>query len=115
LTDFVRKGAAGYHYTCKPCRAAQRRAVSPEVKRRWRQAARRAHPEQRAAARTVAKALKDGRLVRPGLCESCHKPGRIQAHHDDYSKRLDVRWLCHSCHMDLHVQLRQEARDAQAA
>jgi hypothetical protein len=37
-------------------------------------------------------------LVRPAVCESCSKPGRIAAHHHDYSKPLEVNWLCPACH-----------------
>lgn len=37
-------------------------------------------------------ALKTGKLVR-GKCEVC-KSENVQAHHADYSKPLDVRWLC---------------------
>jgi hypothetical protein len=115
IVDFPRAKEGKRHYQCKACRRVARRATPAEAKRAWRQAWKAAHPKQRAAQRTVTKAIRAGRLVRPELCESCHAPGRIQAHHDDYAKRLDVRWLCHSCHMDLHVQLRREARDAQAA
>ena len=46
----------------------------------------------------VWRALKKGKLVRPELCEECGKAGNIQAHHEDYSRKLDVKWLCSVCH-----------------
>lgn len=50
----------------------------------------------------VSQAIKTGRLQR-GPCESCGATERIHAHHDDYSRPYDVRWLCHSCHSSLHA------------
>ena len=54
------------------------------------------------------KAIKRGRLI-PKPCEVCGltgtmKDGRnlIQAHHDDYNKPLDVRWLCQEHHHEWH-------------
>ena len=38
-----------------------------------------------------------GKLIRPSFCE-CGFIGFVQAHHDDYTKPLEVRWLCVSCH-----------------
>jgi len=57
----------------------------------------------------VRDALKRGELAR-GVCEQC---GAISthAHHDDYNKRLKVRWLCGQHHADLH-RARREANDA---
>lgn len=47
----------------------------------------------------VRKAIRRGILTRPNTCEECGtKGGAIQAAHRDYSRPLDVRWLCRSCH-----------------
>ena len=52
------------------------------------------------ARRTVKNAITAGVLIRQP-CETClSEPS--QAHHDDYSKPLVVRWLCRTHHMELH-------------
>lgn len=56
------------------------------------------HPDRYKAHYTVSNAIRDGRLAKPKACESCGGHGRIHGHHHDYSKPLDVRWLCPSCH-----------------
>ena len=43
-------------------------------------------------------AVKLGKIIRPDSCEVCETPGAVQGHHSDYSKPLEVRWLCRSCH-----------------
>lgn len=53
----------------------------------------------RAAARNAAAA---GRLVKPKNCDACGTVARLHAHHDDYDKPLDVRWLCSICHGLVH-------------
>lgn len=50
----------------------------------------------------VALAIKFGHLVRPESCEKCKKICKPQAHHDDYSKPLEVKWLCRKCHGQEH-------------
>jgi DNA-binding NarL/FixJ family response regulator len=50
------------------------------------------------AQKAVRQAIKKGRLIRPTICEQCHQQRYIRAHHDDYSKPLEVRWLCTRCH-----------------
>lgn len=53
----------------------------------------------------VQDAIKDARLVRPEACSRCHKPDAkqgIEAHHPDYSRPLDVVWLCGQCHRAEH-------------
>ena len=55
----------------------------------------------------VRTALKNGDLVRPSSCSRCGRTGVcsdgrsiIQAHHHDYSKPLEVEWICSSCHRE---------------
>ena len=51
------------------------------------------------ARRKLRNALKTGALARLP-CEVCGEPA--QAHHDDYSHPLAVRWLCARHHMAVH-------------
>lgn len=50
----------------------------------------------------VQRALIKGELYRKP-CEVCGAI-KVDAHHDDYSKPLEVRWLCKSHHMKLHFK-----------
>lgn len=56
------------------------------------------NPEKVLAHHLVAQAIKKGTLVR-GPCQKCGRTdGRIDAHHADYDKPLDVTWRCRRCH-----------------
>lgn len=56
-------------------------------------------PRREKAHGLVYRALKAGKLKKPTKCEGCGAEGkRLQGHHDDYDKPLDVRWLCPKCH-----------------
>jgi hypothetical protein len=52
------------------------------------------------ARNAVSNAVRDGKLIK----QPCKRCGNIktQAHHDDYTKPLDVEWLCRDCHMEEH-------------
>jgi hypothetical protein len=54
------------------------------------------------ARRLVAQAIDNGVLKRPRECDQCGRGGMIHGHHEDYSKPLDVIWLCVSCHAKEH-------------
>lgn len=59
------------------------------------------NPLVRIAYREVAKAILNGTLIRQ-RCEvdNCDKMG--ESHHEDYSKPLEVRWLCKVHHNEAH-------------
>ncbi len=58
------------------------------------------NPEKIKAHKTVECALKAGRLTKKP-CVICGDKN-TEAHHDDYSKHLDVVWLCRKHHSGLH-------------
>lgn len=50
-------------------------------------------------------AKKSGLITKKEQCEKCGAPSK-HAHHEDYSKPLDVIWLCQSCHRKRHSEMR---------
>lgn len=61
-----------------------------------------ANPDKYKAQSAVNNALRSGKLTRQP-CEQCGDV-KSQGHHDDYSKPLDVRWLCFTHHREHHGQ-----------
>tara|TARA_R100001594_G_scaffold53735_1_gene87269 strand:+ start:9039 stop:9401 length:363 start_codon:yes stop_codon:yes gene_type:complete len=60
------------------------------------------YPNKYKAHNTVNNAIRDKRLDKKTECESCGSDFHVVAHHDDYSKPLEVRWLCQACHTKWH-------------
>lgn len=86
------------------------RAKRPEVKRRIRDISakwRRDNPDGYRAETAVNNAVRDGRLAKPKTCGQCGGGGRLHAHHEDYNKPLDVRWMCARCHHLMHAAERK--------
>lgn len=57
------------------------------------------------ARRCVYYAVKGGILIKPLLCEICGENKPLQGHHEDYTKPLEVKWLCRTCHCQQHNKL----------
>lgn len=75
-------------------KTAERKAYAADRQRKYRAA----NPDKNSARHAVSNAIRDGRLVR----ESCEICGEIaQAHHGDYSKPFEIRWLCFKCHRQI--------------
>jgi hypothetical protein len=63
------------------------------------------HPGARKAHNAALNAIRTGRLIRPAACERCGMPHqRLHKHHEDYTRPLDVVFLCPKCHRILHLQ-----------
>lgn len=75
------------------------KAIHEKSTKKWQalnQVKRRAHVK-------VGNAVKYGRLIKPEACSVCGSTGRrIHGHHFDYSKPLDVVWVCPPCHREFH-------------
>jgi hypothetical protein len=63
---------------------------------------RKRYPEKAKAHAKVQYALRVGRIVRPGACQDCGETLPLHGHHEDYSRPLEVVWLCRDCHMKRH-------------
>ncbi len=82
-------GLAGRQSRCKPCFIRQVKSTPH-------------YPARKAARDAVRVAVRSGRLVRSPTCLACGAVAYTHGHHDDYERRLDVRWLCKSCHEETH-------------
>jgi hypothetical protein len=61
------------------------------------------HPERRKASHIVGNAVRDGRLIPWPVCALPECDGKPQGHHPDYSRPLDVVWLCDTHHKQAHA------------
>lgn len=80
-----------------------------QAARRSSRAYRGAHPHRVVANNAVNNAIRDGRLA-PQPCHCCGSQ-TAEAHHPDYSRPLDVVWLCKQHHDELHREHREYQRN----
>lgn len=123
LSDFYKhpKMLDGHFNKCKACAKAdtvKHRAENDHVRAYDRERAKRPErvaktvantarwrndkPEAVSAHNKVARAIKSGRLVKQP-CRVCGTMDNLHAHHHDYSKPLDVEWLCALHHHRHHA------------
>ena len=60
------------------------------------------HPEKHRARKILFCALRTGFMTKPEQCSRCLKECKPEGHHPDYSKPLEVIWLCRECHNKEH-------------
>lgn len=103
---------------CIKCSAKKRRKYPIELKKHTRDyqkypefrkkcsiIQRERYPEKYLARQFLKRALETGKILRPKACECCLiEAKRIEGHHEDYAKPLEVIWLCVKCHKNLHMK-----------
>lgn len=91
-------------------RASQphRVAKAKEIQAAWKAA----HPERRSAQNKVWAALRSGKLQKQP-CWECGSAA--EAHHPDYSRPLDVVWLCSTHHKQAHALVANDSQSKEAA
>lgn len=72
---------------------AKKRAIAAYNKR---------YPMKYATHIITRNAVRDGKLFPATSCSVCNSTKKIEGHHDDYTKPMDVRWLCEKCHKEWH-------------
>src|SRR5208282_6622436 len=105
---------AGSHWQRKFCSDACRTAFwIKENRERWLKTLHRNHRQARGkhyaqslAREAVDRALRRGKMTKPDTCSRCGASGVIEGHHSDYSKVLEVVWLCSPCHREEHGKAR---------
>ncbi len=108
MEGFYRSGRNkdGREGACKDCRAKydRDRKDAPDRKKMKYESTKRLRencPEKHRAHQIVRRAIRSGKLVKkPCSCGS----KEVMAHHEDYSKPLEVIWMCRKCHTDLHIE-----------
>lgn len=112
--SLFKKGYLGRCSICKQCRNKKSSAIPSELKEAERQLAVKAagarysakNKHKRKAKDLVNQAIKVGQITKTN-CEHCGSLDNIEGHHPDYSKPLEVIWLCIKCHNLEHIRLRK--------
>lgn len=64
------------------------------------------YPTRMIARRKLKASVKSGEIIKPIHCEKCNEIKLLDGHHEDYSKPLQVMWLCRQCNADRHKYLK---------
>lgn len=85
--------------------AYRKTPISKEADRKKSAEKRKFFPEKMKAHNAINSTITAGKLKRSVFCEECGLPAKTEGHHADYSKPLEVNWLCPDCHRKKHKNL----------
>jgi hypothetical protein len=104
-----------FEHRKKANRRRYRETVADPVRRAayWERSAqwRKKNQIQRKAHILVGNAIRDGSLDRPAKCSRCGVRCVPHGHHEDYTKPLEVTWLCLPCHGKRHREINKIKRE----
>ena len=124
-TEFFkdRSLSRSYGYHCKKCRSGYQKEYNKKNRARFSERDKKYYQDNKAhkqkvhrkyrdanrikriAHKKVEVALLSGKLTRPKVCsQSKCRNKHVEAHHDDYRKPLEIRWLCRKCHARHHAK-----------
>lgn len=96
----VENSRKGQRY-CKNCHAEHMRNSRPKHSELKPEA------RKKANARAYLKTYMRRGKIKKEPCEVCKDPNS-EAHHADYNKPLEVRWLCRKHHLELHENIKND-------
>jgi rubredoxin len=88
--------------------AREQRRANPDKARENDRRPRARDPEKARARALLNAAVRRGDIHRPASCPVCGTAGRVEGHHHDYAKPLEVTWLCPLCHAAKHHPMQKE-------
>lgn len=97
------KSRDGIAHWCKACKLNWKKHTTAgrAYRRRWKSIWSKRCRHKANCHLIVFRAVKSGKLLRLP-CEKCGSVENVEAHHDDYSKPLSIRWLCRKHHKEHH-------------
>ena len=100
-----KRGLFGRRADCKNCNNLHHQQWRSNHKQRINQLKdtyRANNPEKISAQKLLSRAIERGDIVRPLFCGMCGESCKPDGHHADYTKPLDITWLCRKCHRLVH-------------
>lgn len=99
-----------HRYICRKCnterlRKYRKTKIGIENTRKAVKKSTLKHAVKQNARITLSYYVKIGRVIKLP-CEICGEI-KVDGHHDDYGKPLEVKWLCRKHHADLHKELKK--------
>jgi len=102
--NYAKKRERYAEYERKRCLRPERKLMAA----RYQQNRRENSPEKYFANSAVSNAVRDKRLIKQP-CAVCGSL-KVEAHHTDYSRPLDVIWLCRGHHLEQHGKVSSDQK-----